>query len=114
MTDDTLAINPTMRIFHAGGLFVAGWQPMDKMSIVLNESDFVLLSVIGNANDQSEIIKKFRAELRTYLLKNCSRLQSEKRINELKQAKILLSVCDDTQTTPVTSVPVFCCLLPII
>ena len=59
MTDDTLAINPRMRIFYAGGLFVAGWQPMDKISIVLSESDFVLLSVIGNENYQSQIVKKF-------------------------------------------------------
>jgi len=106
MIDDTLDINPTMRIFHAGGLFVAGWQPMDKMSIVLNESDFVLLSIIGDPDHQSKIIRKFRTKLRTYFLQNCSRLQAEHRINELKKAKIILSAHSDTQNIPVTPVPI--------
>ena len=106
MIDDTLTINPRMRIFYAGGLFVAGWQPMDKMSIVLDESDFVLLSAIGNENYQSKIIRKFRAKLRTYLLRNSSRLQAENRINELKKAKIILSLRSDSKTIPVTPVPV--------
>ena len=50
--------------------------------------------------------KKFRAKLRTYLLQNSSRLQTEHRINELKKAKIILSLRSDTKTISVTPVPV--------
>jgi radical SAM superfamily enzyme YgiQ (UPF0313 family) len=94
MVDGTLTINPAMRVFHARGAFFAGWQPMDKVPIALSESDFVLLSVINDANHLADVVRNFRAKLRACAMQDCPRLYSRNRIKELRQARVLLSAAD--------------------
>ena len=100
MVDDTFVINPTMRIFHAEGAYFAGWQPMDQASLPLHETDFVLLDVIGRLDHRSDIVRTFRTEVQRSLLQGVSRFHSIQRLNELKQAQVLLDRCDYERIEP--------------
>jgi radical SAM superfamily enzyme YgiQ (UPF0313 family) len=104
MIDDALITDPTMRIFYARDTLFAAWQPMDKTPITLAASDFVMLSVIDNARNRSEIVRAFRARLRSLALPDCSRLHSKNRINFFKQSGILLDVQNTAETIPETPV----------
>ncbi len=101
MVDDTLVVNPTMRIFHSKGTFFAGWQPMDKASTSLTESDFVLLDVANSINRHADLIRTFRAEARKHLLNDFSRFHTIQRIKELKQSHVLLGARGSEQTIPI-------------
>ena len=67
---------------------------MDRASISLLDSDFVLFDVILKVNDQADIIGVFRARAQTTLFREFSRPESTRRINELKQAQIILLAPD--------------------
>ena len=90
VVDDSLTINPQARIFHAEGRFFAGWQPMDKPSVPLSESDFVLLAVLNNTTRRSDVVPTFRANAQTCLPQKISRLTATGRLKELQHAKIIL------------------------
>ena len=106
MIDNNLTIDPTVRIFHARGTFFAAWQPMHKAPIEIRETDFVLFSVINNASHKSELVRLFRARLRSLFLPDCSRLHSKSRINDLVQAGILLTAQNAAEAIPGTPAPV--------
>ena len=72
---------------------------MDRASMSLLDSDFVLFDVIRNVSDQADIIGVFRARAQTTLFREFSRLQSTRRINELKQARIILVASDVGQAS---------------
>lgn len=77
-------------MFHAQGTFFAGWQPMDKPSVPLTESDFVLLDVMSNTTDRPEIVRRFRAMTQSLLSQRITRLQAIGRLKELRRAEIVL------------------------
>lgn len=49
MHDPVLTVNPTVKIFHPRGKFVAGWLMMHRPFVAVNEADLVLFDVLTKA-----------------------------------------------------------------
>ena len=63
---------------------------MDRPSVPMSESDFVLLDVLSNEYGRSETIRSFRANAQTCLSQRISRLAATGRLKELQRARIIL------------------------
>ena len=75
---------------------------MDRPSVPITESDFVLFDAINHARHRPEIVRRFRSGVQTCLAQNISRGRSIARIREFQQARIISRAALAETTTPDT------------
>ena len=79
---------------------------MDKASMSLSKSDFVLLYAMNSVRHHTDAIRTFRVEVRKHLLQDVSRFHTIQRIKELTHAQVLSGIHDATRTISTSTSPI--------
>jgi radical SAM superfamily enzyme YgiQ (UPF0313 family) len=79
----TFIVNPTVRIFHPRGRFVAGWLTLQRPLVPLNEADLILFDTLLTPRSPADAVQLTQDALQTTLGVSASAADIASRIRDL-------------------------------